>query len=353
MPAGGFIEPEPHGETPATKRRFRNLLEVSGLLSQLVPIEPREAGEDELLRFHTPEYLQRIRTLSDDNGGFADVQTPFGPGSYEIAKLAVGGCIEAVDAVIARDVQNAYALVRPPGHHAEPDLGRGFCMLGNVALAAMHAREVRGLERVAIVDFDVHHGNGTQRAFFDDRSVLTISVHQDNYYPTNSGGLEEIGSGAGAGFNINVPLPSGSGVGAYMATFERVVIPAIRAYEPGLVIVACGLDASVTDPFGRMMVHSDGYRQIVKLIADVASETCDGRLVLCHEGGYSSSYVPFCGLAVVEQLSGISTGVEDPYLESWLALAGQGLEPHQDDAVARAEARVSDLERRLAAGRNG
>jgi acetoin utilization deacetylase AcuC-like enzyme len=343
LPAGGFIEPGTHAENPATKRRFRNLLEVSGLLAQLTPIAPRAATEAEVQRLHTPDYVQRIKSLSADNGGDAGEGTPFGPGSYEIALLAAGGCFAAVDAVLDGDVRNAYALVRPPGHHAEPDLGRGFCIFGNTALAAMHAREARGLARVAVVDWDVHHGNGTEHAFYDDASVLTISLHQDNCFPTGSGAVTDTGVDAGAGFNLNVPLPPGSGEGAYVAAFERVVAPALRAFGPDLVLVASGLDASANDPLARMMLTSESYRRMTRILLDVADELCDGRLVFCHEGGYSSAYVPFCGLAVVEELSGIPTGVEDPFLEYFSSWAGQELQPHQEEAVARAAANAEAL----------
>jgi len=343
MPAGGVLEPEAHGESPATKRRFRNLLEVSGLLDQLVHLKPRAATEEEILRFHTREYVERIRALSAENGGDAGELTPFGPGGYEIALLAAGGVITAIDAVLDGGVSNVYALTRPPGHHAEADQGRGFCIFGNAAIGAMHAREARGLERVAVVDWDVHHGNGTQKAFWTDPTVLTISSHQDNYYPPDSGHVHEIGEGKGEGACINIPLPSGSGVGAYVAAYERVVAPALKAFKPELIIVASGLDASAMDPFARMMMTSAGYRRLTRILMDVADEVCYGRLVVEHEGGYSSAYVPFCGLAVVEELSGIASGVEDPFLPIFEGLGGQELQPHQEAAVAAAEANLTRL----------
>jgi acetoin utilization deacetylase AcuC-like enzyme len=333
LPAGGFLEPGVHDENPSTKRRFRNLVEVSGLLDHLVAIAPRTATDEELLRFHTPEYVRRIRELSADRGGDAGEITPFGPGGFEIAALAVGGCLAAVDAVLDGTVENAYALVRPPGHHAEPGRGRGFCIFGNVALATMHARAARGLDRVAVVDWDVHHGNGTELAFWHDRTVLTISVHQDSCYPVDSGAADAVGEGDGAGFNVNVPLPPGSGVGAYVAAFERIVVPALRAFEPELIVVASGLDAGAFDPLARMQLSSDGFRRLTRLVMDVAGEVCGGRLVLCHEGGYSAAYVPFCGLAVLEELSGVRTEVDDPFLELCEAQAGQDLQPHQRAVV--------------------
>jgi acetoin utilization deacetylase AcuC-like enzyme len=343
LPAGGVIEPETHAENPATKRRFRNLLEVSGLLDKLVSISPRPATEDEVLRCHTREYLERIKALSAENGGDAGELTPFGPGGCEIALLAAGGVITAVDAVLDGRVSNVYALVRPPGHHSEPDLGRGFCIFANAAIAAKHAREARGLERVAVVDWDVHHGNGTQKAFWTDPTVLTISSHQNNNYPPDSGHVHEIGEGEGEGACINIPLPPGSGVGAYLAAYERIVAPALRAFKPELIIVASGLDASMMDPLARMMMTSAGYGRLTRLLMDVADDVCDGRLVIEHEGGYSSAYVPFCGLAVVEALSGIASGVEDPFLPVFEGIGEQELQPHQEVAIAAAEANLTRL----------
>ena len=233
-------------------------------------------------------------------------------------------------------MDNAYALVRPPGHHAERDTGRGFCIFANVAIAATHARQVRGLERVAVVDWDVHHGNGTEHAFYDDPSVLTISIHQDNNYPPNSGAMTDTGSGAGQGYNINVPLPAGSGVGAYVATFERVVAPALRNYRPELIIVASGLDASAMDPLASMMMTSDGYRKLTQVMLGVAHEVCGGRLVMCHEGGYSPAYVPFCGLAIMEELAGVRTELADPLLDLLASFGGQDLQPHQEAVLREA-----------------
>ena len=245
--------------------------------------------------------------------------------------------IAACDAVLDGEVDNVYALCRPPGHHALAGEGMGFCIFGNVSVAAHHLRSARGLGRVAIVDWDVHHGNGTQSAFYDDPSVLTISLHQDGCFPLFSGAVEENGEGAGAGANINVPLPRGGGRGAYVAAFERVVVPALERFSPDFIIVANGLDAGALDPLGRMQMHSDGYRELTKLMMGAADRLCEGRLVVEHEGGYSSAYVPFCGLAIVEQLSGLSSGVEDPMLEFVRAQGGDELAAQEDEAIARCE----------------
>jgi acetoin utilization deacetylase AcuC-like enzyme len=342
-PASLTVEPFWHIESPDGKRRIRNLVEVSGLMDRLVQLKPRVATEDEVLRLHTREYMDRIKEASASRGGEAGEETPFGHGSYDIAMLAAGGCLTAVEAVLDGKVDNAYALVRPPGHHAEKDQGRGFCIFGNTALAAMHARQARGLSRVAIVDWDVHHGNGTEHAFYADPSVLTISIHQDNNYPPGSGGLGDIGSGAGEGYNINVPLPPGSGTGAYLATFDRVVGPALQAFRPELILVASGLDASAMDPLASMMMTSDGYRELAHTVLAVARDVCGGRVVACHEGGYSPAYVPYCGLAILEEMAGVRTGLQDPLLGLLAAFGGQDLQPHQDAVIREAEKLAAGL----------
>jgi len=343
LPARGWIEPDTHVENPATKRRIKNLLDASGLTDRLVAVAPRQATVAELAGVHDLDYIERIERLAADNGGDAGGFTPFGPGSYEIACLSAGGVIAAVDAVVDGVVENVYALVRPPGHHAVRDSGLGFCIFSNVAIAVKHAHESRGVARTAVVDWDVHHGNGTQSAFYDDPSVLTISIHEAGYFPPGSGRVEESGAGAGAGANINVPLPPGSGVGAYTAAMDSVVLPAIDRFRPELIVVASGFDASFMDPMGHQILHSGFYRAATAMLLDSARRHCDGHLVFAHEGGYSSGYVPFLGLATIEELSGESTGIEDPFLEVALAIEGQELQPHQAAVVSEAAQMVEQI----------
>lgn len=339
LPAEGWIQPGiDNVESPASKTRFRDLAARSGLLELLRPIPGRDATEEEILRLHTPEYLRHLQAVSDAGGGEAGEATPIGPGSYEIAIRAAGGALASVEAVVGGDVDNAYALVRPPGHHAEAAQARGYCLLGNTALAALHARHALGLERVAIVDWDVHHGNGTEDAFLGDATVLTISLHEDELYPPGRGQVEHNGTGEGTGANLNVPLPDGSGHGAYIAAMDRVVLPALRRFAPELIIVASGLDAGAFDPLGRQLLHSDSYREMTASLLEAG----DGRLLLIHEGGYSEAYVPFCGVAVLETLVG-ECRVEDPFLEGLVARPGQALQPHQDAAIRRAEALVEGV----------
>jgi acetoin utilization deacetylase AcuC-like enzyme len=342
-PSSLTVQPGEHAENPETKRRMKNLLEVSGLTDHLVNLKPRPATDDELARFHTRAHIEKIRSMSAAGGGDASELTPFGAGSFEIAKLAAGGAIVALEAVLRGDVANAYALIRPPGHHAVADLGMGFCLFGNAPIAIHHGRAVHGLGRVAVVDWDVHHGNGTQAAFYDDPQTLTISLHADNLYPPNSGTLAERGAEAGFGYNLNVPLPPGSGDGAYLEAIKRVVLPALQRFKPDLIVVACGFDASAADPLGRMMVTSDGYRQMTALLMGQANELCSGRMMMTHEGGYSAHYVPYCGLAVLEQLSGVSSGLVDPFLAQFQGFGQQGLQPHQSMAIDAAAALVAEI----------
>src|SRR5690606_2892161 len=242
------------------------------------------------------------------------------------------------DAVIEGRIDNGYALVRPPGHHAEPDRGRGFCIFANIAVAIRHARKVHGIRRVAVVDWDVHHGNGTEKIFYADPEALTISIHQDNWYPPDSGHTHQTGEGAGKGYTITVPLPPGSGRDAYSAAFEKVVAPALRRFRPELIYIASGFDGSIYDPLGRMMVTSTTYRKLTQIMLAVADEVCGGRLVLSHEGGYSAAYVPYCGLAVMEELSGQRSEIEDVFAAFVDVAGGHQLYPHQAEIIEKAAA---------------
>jgi acetoin utilization deacetylase AcuC-like enzyme len=334
--AGGWIEPATHVEHPGTKRRLHNLLAVSGALDRLTPIRPRPATEEQVQSVHDSRYLAHVRAVADAGGGLAGDSLPIGRDSYDIALLAAGGVLAATDAVLDGEVDNAYALVRPPGHHAEGDHGSGFCIFNNVAIAARHAQR-RGVERVAIVDWDVHHGNGAQAIFWDDPSVLTVSMHQARLYPLDTGDPEEVGGPGAVGTNVNVALPPGSGDGAYLTALERVVVPALEAFAPGVVLLACGFDASALDPIGRMNLRSHSFRAMTAVLRDAAERLTGGRLIACHEGGYSEAYVPFCGLATIEELSGHRTAVEDPYFAPTRRMAYDELQDHQRAAIAAAE----------------
>jgi len=318
MPVGGWVQPPSgsgHAESPDSKRRIKSLMDVSGLTEKLAVRSARSATREELLRVHPAEYLDRFKAVSDAGGGDLGKLAPFGRGGYEIASLSAGLAIGAVDAVLRKEHRNAYSMSRPPGHHCLPNEPMGFCLLANAALAAEAAIATHKLERVAILDWDVHHGNGTQAVFYDRPDVLTMSVHQDRCFPFGYNGAEDRGAGAGLGYNYNIPLLAGGGHDAYVYAFERIVVPALDRYRPQLIIVASGLDANAVDPLARMQLHSNTFRYMTKQVMDVADRHCNGAVVGVHEGGYAEAYVPFCGLAIMEQLAGVRTEVQDPFLE--------------------------------------
>ncbi|MEM7018390.1 MAG: class II histone deacetylase [Pseudomonadota bacterium] len=337
QPARGRFQPGLHLENAETKRRLKNLLDAYDVTQQLTALAAEEASTETLLRFHTQEYIDKVQALSDAMGGDAGEAALVGPGSAEIARLAVGGTAAAIASVAKGEVDNAYALTRPPGHHAERDRGRGFCIFGNVALGILEAQANRQIERVAVIDWDVHHGNGTQQAFYDSSDVLTISLHQEMLYPVNLGTLAEQGEGAGEGYNINIPLPAGSGGGAYITAIDEVVLPALHAFKPDMIVIACGFDACYFDPLSHTLLVANHFRTMTQKVMQAADDLCDGKVVASHEGGYCDFYVPFCGVAVIESLAGISAGIKDPYAGTEF-VANQNLQPHQrariDEVIA-------------------
>lgn len=330
LPVGGWIQPPSaagHAESPETKRRLKNLLDVSGLSQSLQVSSAPVATQEDLLRVHPQTYLERFKALSDNGGGPFGDNAPVGPGTFEIALKSAGLVCAAVEKVMRGEADNAYALSRPPGHHCLPDQAMGFCFLANIPVAIERAKAMFNLERVAVIDWDVHHGNGTQAVYYDRPDVLSISIHQEGCFPPGYSGAEDRGEGAGEGCNLNIPLLPGSGHEAYMHAFDELVAPALRQYKPQLIIVACGYDANGIDPLARMLAHSDTFRQMTEKTKALAEELCDGRLVLAHEGGYSEGYVPFCGLAAIEALSGIRTEVEDPLLDFIKLQQPKGAQP--------------------------
>lgn len=343
--AAGLQPISHHVAHPDTKRRLHELVVASGLIEHLVELSAVPATREDVLRVHDAAHVDRIvaEGALPKGGDAGDGVSPFGQGGDQIAFLAAGGAIEAVKAVVNGEVDQAYALINPPGHHAERALGRGFCIFNNTAVAAAYALDVLGLERVAIVDWDVHHGNGAQDIFWDSSRVLNISLHQNRCFPSDSGFIEENGSGEGTGYSLNVPLPPGGGNAVYEYALETVVIPALEAYRPQLILVPCGFDAAIMDPLARMMMRADGFRRLTQLIVDAAERLSEGRIVFLQEGGYSPYYVPFCGLGVIEELAGVSTGVADAYEPIVGAMGGDELLEHERaavDAVREAVTRI-------------
>jgi acetoin utilization deacetylase AcuC-like enzyme len=323
LPVGRWVQP-PAGaglaDSPESKRRILSLLQVSSLAGVLEFAGGRMATEAELARVHPRSYLEAFKAMSDAGGGELGVVAPFGPGSYEIAKRAAGLALEAVEGVMSGRWANAYALARPGGHHCLPEQAMGFCLLSNVAIAVEDAIARHGLKRVAIVDWDVHHGNGTQAIFEGRSDVLFISLHQEGCFPPGYGGASDRGRGAGEGFTVNIPLLAGSGHDAYMYAFERIVAPVLTRFRPELIVVSSGLDANATDPLARMLATPDTYHTMTSQLKALAEMLCGGRLALVHEGGYSETVVPFCGMAVMEALCGERSDFVDPsreIFEAW------------------------------------
>ena len=333
LPPGGFIQPDGSAESPESKRRFKGLMEKSGLYDKLIQIKPTPATEEQLKYFHTEKHIENVKKLSESGGGDCGMLANVGRGSYEIALLAVGGAITAVDAVVKGKCDNAYALVRPPGHHAVADMGMGYCIFNNAAIAALYARKELGIERVMILDWDVHHGNGTEDAFYNDPNVLFISMHQETYFPPGRGEIQQTGEGEGKGYTVNIPLPAASGNACYVHAMEQVIVPAVDRFKPELIIISAGQDANIFDPAARMMVTTEGYKKMTKIMRELAEKHCGGKLVALHEGGYSTAYVPFCSHAVVEEMCGFETGIEDPFLMVYEATTYNTLADHQKARV--------------------
>lgn len=314
LPVGGLVQPGAGlPESPETKRRMVNLFHVTGLMRDLSLCGAAEATTEALSRVHPQSYLSTFKSLSDADGGELGPRAPFGRGGYEIAALSAGLATEALRAVMAGEATNAYALSRPPGHHCLPEKPNGFCLLANIPVAIRAAQAENPDLRFAVIDWDVHHGNGTEAIFYDDPSVLAISLHQDRNYPMDTGSAADRGRGRGIGTNLNIPLPPGTGHRGYLAAFDRLVLPALHAYKPDCIIVACGYDAAAIDPLGRMLATADTFRQMTRRTMEAARDLCGGRLVMTHEGGYSETYVPFCGHAVLAEMSGSAITAPDPF----------------------------------------
>jgi acetoin utilization deacetylase AcuC-like enzyme len=313
-----FSSPVAHPSSPELVGRAKHLIDLYGISDGMVRIAPLLATDEHLTAYHTPEYLARVAAIAATDGGDTGVGAPIGCGGDRIARLAAGGTIAAVDAVMRGEVNAAYALVRPPGHHAMADKGMGFCIYNNVVVAARQAQRVHRAERLLILDWDVHHGNGTQAAFWSDPSVLFISLHQDDLYPADWGAIDQVGIEDGKGFTVNIPLPAGAGNAAYREAFSRIVEPIGRQFDPDLVMISAGQDASVLDPLARMSLTLAAYQAMTEAVIALAAQCCVGRLVITQEGGYAPTYAPYCSATIAQTLLGPdadSAAIPDPYGE--------------------------------------
>jgi len=276
-----------HPESPNRLRAIMQQLERSGTAGRVTKIEPRKAEEEWITQIHSPSYVASLNTHQPASGRVSlDPDTSMSPGSLPAAYLAAGGALAAADAIMRGDVEHVFCAVRPPGHHAEAARAMGFCLFNNVAIAARYVQKRFGLSRVLIVDWDVHHGNGTQHSFEQDPSILFFSTHQYPHYP-GTGRATERGSGAGEGFTINVPMEAGEGDEEYHDIFLKVLLPAADEFKPEFVIISAGFDAHRDDPLASMGLTEFGYSDLTGLVAGIAKRHAQGRLLSSLEGGYN------------------------------------------------------------------
>jgi acetoin utilization deacetylase AcuC-like enzyme len=325
----------PHAENAERLTRTYQVLERSGVLEALVRVPAREATVEELGLAHPASHIELIRRASGRGElEWVGPEARVSADSWTASTLAAGGIAEAADRVLAGELDNAFVCCRPPGHHASAEQAMGFCLFNSVAVAARYLQSRHGLERVAIVDWDVHHGNGTQAIFYDDPSVLFVSLHQDDLYPKGLGTVEQRGAGAGEGATVNVPLPAGTGDDGYRYAFEQIVEPALRRFRPDFILVSAGQDAAATDPHGRMSMTTEGFRALTAATTRLAEQLCEGRVVAVLEGGYSLDHLPLCNLAIVEELAGLEPSWERDPIEIDVPLALGDDAKRAVDAVA-------------------
>ncbi len=301
--------PAGHPERP--ERLAATAKAIDPRRARLTPLLPRPAGDEELLRVHTPAHLERIAATAQHAPVALDPDTFASAASHEIARLAAGAAIDLALAVARGDADAGFAAVRPPGHHAEAERAMGFCLFNSIAIAARALQVQAGLERVLVIDWDVHHGNGTQRCFERDPSVLYFSTHQFPFYP-GTGDWIETGVGAGAGTTVNVPMPAGCGDAEYIGAFQRVLVPVVRSYRPEMLLVSCGFDAHTDDPLASMEVSDEGFAELARITRALADEVCGGKVVAMLEGGYGERGLQ-AGTAAV--------------LDAWLAPTTPALAP--------------------------
>ncbi len=278
-------------------------LDKTKVKGQLTSLAPRAATIAEIAKVHDREYINSLKTEIESGGGWLDPDTFVAKGSWEAALYAAGGLMNAVDAVMKKEATSAFALVRPPGHHAVHTHQMGFCLFNNVAIAARHALANYDIKRVLIIDWDVHHGNGTQEAFYPDPHVLYFSTHQYPWYPY-TGSADETGAKGGEGYNVNVPMEAGWGDAEYLSVFQQVLTPVAERYKPDLVLVSAGYDPHWQDTISSMMLTTTGFARLAKVIRTFSREVCDGRMVYTLEGGYNRAALAYSVAATFEIMLG-------------------------------------------------
>ena len=327
-----------HPESPERLKVIYEMLEDEEKKSlRLFKVPPRPATREELETTQSPAHIDRIASTSGKPHFRLDLDTSTSARSFEAASLAAGGLCELIRAVWTGEMKNGFALVRPPGHHAERDRAMGFCLFNNVAIGAHYAMNNFSLERVLIVDWDVHHGNGTQNSFYSDPRVLYFSTHRYGFFYPGSGGATEVGNGKGEGFTINVPLPSGSGDPEYGTIFERILKPIALEYRPQLILVSAGFDIHYDDPLGGMEVTEKGFGRLTQILMEIAEVTAQGKLVLTLEGGYDIEGEKRSVNAVLRELAQASPLDKQDLMEK---------EKASDQRIARLTLQLSEIQRR-------
>ena len=301
---------EGHPESPERLRTTMRVLKETGILARLVALDPVPATDAQLQAVHTPNQVARVKQLVARGGGHFDPDTYANARSLDAARLAAGAVVRAIDAVMQHKVDNAFMLGRPPGHHATRNRSMGFCLFNNIAVGAQHAMDAHGLERVMIVDYDVHHGNGTQDIFYDTARALYFSTHQFPHYP-GTGDWDETGIDDGRGFTVNVPLPTGVGDDGYQRVFDDLLAPLAERYHPQLILASVGFDAHWRDPLAMELLSIAGYASLARTLVDLARDLCDGRIVFALEGGYDLDVIAHGVAATLRVLLG-EADITDP-----------------------------------------
>ena len=303
-----------HPERPARIGALLNLVETYQRLG-IKRFAPRPATPEEIALIHDPGYIDRVAATARQDRFAFDADTTVSPQSYETARLATGGLLTLLEAVMTNDIDNGFALVRPPGHHAERNRAMGFCLFNSAAIGAQYLREKFALKRVLVMDWDLHHGNGTQHSFYDDPGVLYVSTHQYPYYP-GTGAAEESGRGQGEGYTVNLPIPAGWGDAEYLELFQTVVDPICRQFEPEFVLISAGFDAHARDPLGGMAVTEEGFELMARILLRVARDHARSRCVALLEGGYDLEGLQHSTLRVLDEMSGEALDAPLPAIEA-------------------------------------
>jgi len=300
------LEQVPHLENAKRIRASHSLLQDPSLQGRWAEVEPRMASREELALVHTPDYIDRVARSAGKQYTSFDMDTQATARSYEVAKLGVGAVFTLLDEICSNNARRGFAYIRPPGHHAEPDKAMGFCLFNNVALGARYLREHHQIRKIMIFDLDVHHGNGTQAAFYETEDVLFVSAHQFPFYP-GTGNFGEVGDGGGEGFTVNVPLRKGHGDRDFAQITYLLLNALAEEYHPEMVLISCGFDLYIHDRLGEMMVTPEGYALMTFFLLDMAERVCDGRIAFIMEGGYSLKGIRECGLRVMQELCDVRT----------------------------------------------